>query len=141
MPVLGGSSPAREKARRHPDSLLFARVDDDELQPLDIAQAAEQGDAVALELICETARFLAVGTVNVMHTIDPEIVLIGGAMTFGGSDTELGRIFLETVRATVRKMTFKPLAEKTRIEYASLGNAAGFIGAAGCAMRGCRSEG
>ena len=51
-----------------------------------IAEEAEQGDALSNEIIRETARYLGVGVVNLMHTIDPEAVLLGGAMTFGGSE-------------------------------------------------------
>ena len=54
------------------------------LTPLLLAQEAESGDALATELIDETARYLAVGVVSLMHTIDPDGVVLGGAMTFGG---------------------------------------------------------
>jgi glucokinase len=100
-----------------------------------IADAAEHGDELALELILETARYLAVGTVNVMHIVNPEIVLFGGAMTFGQSQSPVGRLFLEEIRTRVKSMAFPVPAALTRIEYASLGNHAGFIGAAGCAFR------
>ena len=88
---------------------------------------------MALDLILETARYMAVGTVTVMHTIDPEMVLIGGAMTFGGAASPIGRRFLDELRTEVRRRTFPVLAEKTIIDFASLGNDAGYIGAAGCA--------
>jgi glucokinase len=108
-------------------------ADGTELTPLLIAEAAEAGDPMALDLILETARFMGVGTVTVMHTIDPEMVLIGGAMTFGGAGSPIGRQFLDALRAEVKRRTFPVLAEKTIIDYASLGNDAGYIGAAGCA--------
>ena len=68
-----------------------------------------------------------------MHTIDPEAVLLGGAMTFGGSERELGRQFLEMVRGEVRRIARPIPAKKTVIDFASLGGDAGFIGAAGVA--------
>jgi glucokinase len=58
------------------------------------------------------------------------MVLIGGAMTFGRHDTELGRRFLQVVRDEVRSRAFPIPAERTVIDYAQLGNRAGFIGAA-----------
>jgi len=105
------------------------------LTPLVLAQAAEAGDALAIDLVLETARYLAVGVVNLMHTIDPSGVVLGGAMTFGGHSTSLGRQFLETVRAEVRRRAFPVLAENTSIDFASLGGDAGFIGAAGVARQ------
>jgi glucokinase len=105
----------------------------EELTPFLIGQTAEAGDPLCHDLVMETARFMGVGTVNLMHTIDPEMVLFGGAMTFGGNKTPLGRRFLEEIRAEVRKRAFPIPAAKTVLEYASLGSDAGFIGAAGCA--------
>ena len=77
--------PADAKAR------LTAKLQAGEpLTPLLLAQEAEAGDELSLELVLETARYLAVGVVNLMHTIDPNGVVLGGAMTFGGHETELG---------------------------------------------------
>jgi glucokinase len=106
-----------------------------EITPLLIGQAAEQGDALADELVLETARCMGVGTVTVMHVIDPEMVLIGGAMTFGRNETELGRRFLQRIRDEVKARAFPVPAAKCRIDYATLGGDAGYIGAAGCARK------
>lgn len=104
-----------------------------ELTPITIADAARAGDPLARDLILETARWLGIGVVTLMHTIDPEMVLLGGAMTFGGDSDPLGREFIDRVRSEVRSRTFPVLAEKTVIRYASLGGDAGSIGAAGLA--------
>jgi glucokinase len=81
----------------------------------------------------ETARWLGIGIVSLLHALDPAAVLIGGAMTFGGEQAPVGRAFLERIRAEVRSRAFPTLAEKTVIGYASLGGDAGSIGAAGLA--------
>jgi glucokinase len=104
-----------------------------ELTPLLIANAAEQGDQLADDLIMQTARYMAVGTVTLMHTIDPDMVVFGGAMTFGAETTELGRRFLQEIKNEVKKRAFPIPYARTTLTYASLHNDAGFIGAAGCA--------
>ncbi len=114
-------------------SLVKRLADGAELTPLVVAEEAEAGDRVALELVLETGTYLAFGIVSLMHTIDPTGVLIGGAMTFGMKESDLGRCFLSHVREEVKRRTFPMLAERTRIDYASLGPDAGFIGAAGIA--------
>ncbi len=106
-----------------------------ELTPLVISEEAEHGDALSAELIMEMARYLGATITTAVHVIDPAMVLLGGAMTFGRSETAVGREFLNRVRQEFRKRTFATLAEKIRIEYAELGGDAGFIGAAGCARR------
>lgn len=104
-----------------------------EMTPKLIATAAEQGDGLAESIIMETARFMAAGTVTMMHTIDPDMIVFGGAMTFGADKTDLGRRFLQEIRNEVKKRAFPIPYAKTILKYASLHNDAGFIGAAGCA--------
>ncbi|OHB81734.1 MAG: glucokinase [Planctomycetes bacterium RBG_16_64_10] len=103
------------------------------LTPRLLAEQAEAGDALALELILDTACFLGVGIVSLLNTIDPEGVVLGGAMTFGGSASGVGRQFLDRIRQEVRARAFPVLAEQTVIDFASLGGDAGYIGAAGLA--------
>ena len=105
----------------------------DPLTPLLLAEEAEKGDMLSLELILELARFLAVGVASLVHTIDPGAVVLGGAMNFGGRDSELGRRFLEEVRTEFRRRTFPVLAEKTLVDFAELAGDAGYVGAAGIA--------
>lgn len=122
-------------------SLIRGRLaEGEELSPMLIADCAEQGDELAESLVMETARYMAIGTVNIMHTLNPEMVLFGGAMTFGQHETALGRKFLAKVREEVSCRTFPILRERTRIDYASLGNDAGIIGAAGCAMASLKNS-
>lgn len=104
-----------------------------ELTPLLLAQAANDGDRLADDLIMDTARYLGAGTTTLMHTIDPDMVLFGGAMTFGGPESTLGQRFLQRIRDEVKVRAFPVPYAKTRIDYATLGGDAGYIGAAGCA--------
>ncbi len=105
------------------------------ITPLIIAEAAEANDQLAEELIMETARYMGVGITTVMHTINPSLFVLGGAMTFGQNESALGRRFLERIRSEVRQRAFPVPAQKTKIEYAKLGGDAGYIGAAGFARR------
>ena len=92
----------------------------------DIAEEAGRGDVLASRLMHETARYLAIGAVNLMHTIDPDVVLFTGGMIAAGEP------FLNDIRAEIRAMAFPIPAAKTRVAYAELGGEAGMIGAAGC---------
>ncbi len=109
--------------------------DETPLSPSLIAEEAENGDALSVELIVEMARCLGTAVTSVVHVIDPNMVLLGGGMTFGRHETRIGREFLHRVRQEFRSRTFASLADKVQIEYAALGGNAGFIGAAGCAKR------
>jgi glucokinase len=108
----------------------------EKLTPLAIAQAAEKGDRLARKVVLDTARYLGIGVTTLVHTIDPESVVLGGAMTFGGNENPLGREFLQTVRDEFNRRTFPTLAGKILIDFASLGGDAGYLGAAGLARQG-----
>jgi glucokinase len=112
----GNTSPSLLRSLKH--GALTSRA---------ISEAADAGDDLARRLMRETARYLAVGAVSLMHTIDPDIVLFGGGMIAAGQP------FLEAIRTDIRAIAFPVPAAKTRIEYAQLGGEAGFIVAAGCA--------
>jgi glucokinase len=114
-------------------SLAKRRAAGEEITPIIVDQEAERGDEVARKVIMETAYWLAIGIVSFIHTIDPDAVLIGGAMTFGGNDSKVGRAFLQKIRDEVRPRILEPLRDAVRIEFASLGGDAGYIGAAGLA--------
>ncbi len=104
-----------------------------ELTPLDIAEAATADDNLAHEVVMETARYLALGIVSMIHAIDPACVVLGGAMTFGGAGHPLGEAFLEKIRDETRPRLLIPLRETLRIDFAQLGGDAGYVGAAGLA--------
>jgi glucokinase len=91
--------------------------------------AAARGDEVAQRLVEDTAFYLAVGAMNVMHCIDPDMVVFGGGMVGAGAE------FLLRIRYYVQQLAFPVPAERTIICYAQLGSDAGFIGAAGCARQ------
>ena len=103
------------------------------ITPRIVAEAAEKGDVLARKVIMDTAYWLAIGIVTLVHTIDPDAVVLGGAMNFGGNDSEIGREFLQRIRDEVRPRLLEPLRDEVRIEFASLGGDAGYIGAAGLA--------
>jgi glucokinase len=114
-------------------SLAKRRTGGEEITPRVISEEAERGDEVARRIIRETAYWLGIGIVTFIHTIDPDAVLLGGAMTFGGNESAVGREFIQTIRDTVRPRILEPLRDTVKIEFASLGGDAGYLGAAGLA--------
>jgi len=114
-------------------TLAAQQANGNSITPLVIAQAAEAGDGLAREIVLETADYLALGCVSLIHVIDPDSVVLGGAMTFGGAQTPLGREFLARIRQSVPSRLLPPLRDQVKISFATLGGDAGYIGAAGLA--------
>ena len=107
----------------------------DELTAKQVFLAATDCDALALEIIDETARWLGIGITTLVHTIDPGMVVLGGAMNFGGKDSPVGQRFLSSIRREFKSRSFGNVFENTAIGFAALGGDAGYLGAAGYARR------
>ena len=120
---------AREALHRGEASALQIHMDDEELTARLIDEESDAGDPLAYRLMHETAHYLAVGATCLMHTIDPDLILFSGGMIKAGPE------FLDDIRQQVRQLALPYPAERTRIEYATLGGDAGLIGAAGWARR------
>lgn len=103
----------------------------EEITALEVSNAAADGDELAMELVMETADYLARGVVTLLHVIDPQVTLLGGAMNFGGNESELGRKFRDRIHVQVTKWTFPIVAKHLTIDFARLGSSAGWVGAAG----------
>lgn len=100
----------------------------EELPAKVVFQAADQGDTVAQKIIEDTAYYLAVGAMNIMHLIDPDMIVYGGGMA-------ASEPFLNRIRHHIRELAFPVPASRTTVRYALLGSDAGFIGAAACARQ------
>lgn len=100
-----------------------------------VYEAAEIGDEFALSVIDEAAYYLGIGVTTLVHTIDPGLVVLGGAMNFGGTKSPVGHRFLEKIRAVFAERTFPNVLAGTKIDFATLGGDAGYIGAAGFARK------
>ena len=114
-------------------SLAARRADLDEIGAKVVAEEAQNGDEVAMRIILDTAKYLAIGIVTLMHTIDPDAIYLGGAMTFGGNESELGRTFIKAIRDEIKVRALPTCSATTIVDFAALGGDAGFIGAAGIA--------
>ena len=94
-----------------------------------VFDAAYAGDRLGRRIVAETARYLAIGAVNLIHIVNPEMVVYTGGMTAAGKP------FLDAIGTHIRALAFEVPAAKTRVVYAKLGDSAGFIGAAGWAKK------
>lgn len=98
-----------------------------------IYEAASQGDAFSLRIIDDTADYLAIGVTTIVHMLDPGLVVLGGAMNFGGKGSPVGQRFLDRVKQSFLERSFEHVGNGTTIDFASLGGDAGYLGAAGIA--------
>lgn len=96
-----------------------------------LADAWEQGDPLATEVLSRVQFYLGLGIASVVNFIDPEMIILGG-----GVIEALGEKFLEPIRRTAyQNFINKRNARKVQIVPARLGDQAGLLGAATWARR------
>ena len=96
------------------------------------AAALNEPDAVAV--IAAATDALAAAASAVIHTLQPEVVVLGGGMAAAGEP------LLAPVREGVRRRVRAVWLERTRVELTALGGDAGWIGAALLAAEDSRHE-
>ena len=116
---------AREALERDEASALHRMVDDnlDLLTAATVYDAANHGDALALEVVRDTAKFLGTGVANLLNLLNPDVVVITGGVTRAGD-----RLF-EPLRAEVKRRAFRPAVRACRIVPGQLAGTAGMVGA------------
>ena len=93
-----------------------------------MAQAAKQ-DGPVMDAIMQAADYLAIGVANVMVTLHPDLVVLGGGVA------NMGDILFDRIRSQVHLRVRMIPAESVRIEPSDLGSDAGVMGAIALASR------
>jgi glucokinase len=110
----------REKLRDEDGPALTAR---------EVFEVAATGDELASKIVDDSAYYLALGCTNVLATVDPQMIVIGGGVAAAGD------FFMAKIREYVGRFGLSYPAGRVTITAAMLGSDAGFIGAAGCARQ------
>jgi glucokinase len=90
-----------------------------------VFDAARLGDAVALEVVRETARFLGTGLANLLNIFNPDVIVIAGGVT------QAGNALFEPLRQEVRRRAFRAAVDACEIVPGTLPGTAGVVGAVG----------
>lgn len=117
---------ARKAIAQHPESSMLAACGGDleKLNAKIVIDAAKAGDETAKTVFDGYVQGLAVGIINIINMLDPEVIVLGGGVSAAGE------FLLNAVREAVKPMVFFKTMPYARIELAQLGNDAGIIGAA-----------
>ena len=100
------------------------------LTPRMIAEAAQAGDELAIEIFAETGRYIGIALTSIAHILNPQIAIIGGGIAETGET-----LLFEPIRAEFSKRAMD-IPAQMKIVKAHLGNDAGIVGAAMLAREG-----
>jgi len=88
-----------------------------------IFNSAREGDALANIAVDRVAKYLAIGIMNIVAVIDPELIVLGGGMS------KAGDFFLEKIRKEAADRRYFQEIPIGEIVYGRFGQDAGLIGA------------
>ncbi|MGR3219010.1 MAG: ROK family protein [Candidatus Anammoxibacter sp.] len=101
----------------------------DNVTAKDVYNAALDGDEIAVKVMSDTGKYIGIGIVNLMHTLNPDTIVIGGGMAAAGD------LLINPIREEIKKRSYGLASKYTNVILGKLGNNAGLIGAAGWALR------
>ncbi len=95
----------------------------EEIEAIDVAEAAEQGDELAREIIAEAGHALGIGVRNLLHLFNPSVVVIGGGVS------RIGPRLWDPMWEVVNRDCMEQYRQGLKILPAALGDDSGLIGA------------
>jgi len=98
------------------------------VNPETVAAAAEQGDEKDRDEILQAAEFLGIGVANMVTTLHPDLVVLGGGVA------QMGKILFDTVRSAMLKRVGMFPPDEVQIKPSKLGDKAGTLGGIALAM-------
>jgi len=111
-----------------PSSMEKVRKQNNTITCKDVFEHAAAGDKLANEIIDGTAQALAQVCVNMLHTTEPEMIVLAGGMI------KAGTLIADRTAHYFQKMVWTIKKEPTKICLAKLGGDTAIIGAAGLAL-------
>ncbi|PYZ97532.1 sugar kinase [Alteribacter lacisalsi] len=114
----------REAALGRETSILEAAGGNpDEADGKIIYECALKGDGLALEAFAKTGRYLGLGLLNLIHLVNPPLVVIGGGVA------KAGDLILKPVQNLVKQRGITEKAKRTDIAISRLGEEGTAFGA------------
>lgn len=89
-----------------------------------VVEGAERGDPAARALLDEAARYLGMGVANLINTLNPEMIVLGGGLF------QQGDYLISAVTREFPRWSQPIAAERTRLVRSQLSEDAGLFGAA-----------
>jgi glucokinase len=115
-------------------SAIVKHLDNGEITPRAIAEAANAGDRLACMVLEETGELLGVALATMVNFMNPELIVIGGGIANAGD------LILEPARREMHKRAYTLPAQAVRIVQAQLKNDAGIIGSASVAVDAIKNK-
>jgi glucokinase len=121
---------ASDVIRQQSDNPLYKKFQHkfDELEPVDLYQAAEDGNELAAEILKKTGEKLGYAIVNYIHMMDIRKIVVSGGVA------KAGHWLIDPAKKMALKYLMPPFHDDFDIIYEPLGNDAALYGASSLAL-------
>jgi len=121
---------AMDMITQHPNNPLYQKFskDFDKLEPVDLTQAANTGNDLAIEILEKAGQRLGYAIISYTHMMDIRTYVLSGGVA------KAGEWLFGPARDIVKKHMMPPFQEGFEIVYEDLGNDSSLLGAAGLAF-------
>ena len=113
-----------------PSNNLYKKFhrDFDKLEPVDLTNAADEGNELAIEILRKSGERLGYAVINYTHMLDIRKYVLSGGVSRAGD------WLFEPAREIIKKHMMLPFQEDLELVYGDLGNDSALLGAAGLAF-------
>ncbi|MBZ5562464.1 MAG: ROK family protein [Acidobacteriia bacterium] len=108
----------------------LCRGDASEVTTKAMVEAACAGDETVREAIVRAAEYLGIGIVNVVVTLHPDLIVLGGGVAL------IGDLLFDAVRRTIRERVHMFPTDGVEVKPSQLGENAGTLGGIALAIKG-----
>lgn len=113
-----------ERYKEGSSTILAAKIDKNEKITLaDMIEAIQKEDVLCIEILEEMGLNLGRGIAGLMNIFNPELVVLGGALSLTGEYISL------PIKSAIRKYSLNLVSQDTEIRLSKLGERAGVLGA------------
>ncbi|MEQ8524120.1 ROK family protein [Gracilimonas sp.] len=121
---------ATDMITQNPSNDLYKKFSNDfeKLEPIDLTNAAKEGNELAVEILAKSGQRLGYAIINYVHMMDIRKIVVSGGVS------KAGEFLFEPAKEIVRKHMMEPFKEGFELVYEDLGNDSALLGAAGLAF-------
>lgn len=121
---------ATDMITQNPSNDLYKKFSNDfeKLEPIDLTNAAKEGNELAIEILAKSGQRLGYAIINYVHMMDIRKIVVSGGVS------KAGEFLFEPAKDIVRKHMMEPFKEGFELVYEDLGNDSALLGAAGLAF-------
>lgn len=121
---------ASDLISQNPSNPLYKKFfkDFSQLEPVDLTNAAREGNELAIEILAKSGQRLGYAIINYVHMMDIRKFVVSGGVS------KAGDFLFEPAKDIVNKHMMEPFREGFELTYEDLGNDSALLGAAGLAF-------